>query len=400
MTTLTPAATSRPDEADRGAYRLTTVPTLDAVGERELDSLTANRTFYVSRPWLRAVELQHRDRTAYVICRDRAGTLRGVCPLYWGIPSSRGFYDAFGHFLHRSGGEFDLGDWSPAHVIGSRAGYSCEFLVDPATTPNEQREVLDLLLHTAQAHAREAGAASLSALYLNERGAAQLRDVLPAGQECYVAGAGCVLDVRWSSMDEYVRAMGRDGKTIRREMRVFASKGYTIVESRLGEWVDIAAGLFAQLERRYGHEDSAEDEAVELRALAECADEHSRVLAIRDGARVIGLVLLFLWDGVVYVRSAGFDYAAMNNAFEYFNLGYYETIRFAIRHGYRQLDFGMATYRAKLARGVRLEPLWGVSMSRTADSPLAEDTFAAWDRDRRAAVHSADPSLLERAQLP
>lgn len=400
MTTLTLATNRHLDEPDRGSYRLETVTTLDALDEAELHPLTVGRTFYVSRPWLKAVELQRGGRTAYVTCRDSDGILRGVCPVYWDGPGSRGYYDPFGQFFHRSGAAFDRDDWSPAYIVGSRAAYSCEFLVDPMTQPSQQHDVLRLLLDAAATHAGEVGAASLSALYLNPRGMAQLREVLDGDQSFYVAGANCVLDVRWSSMDEYVRSMGRHrGGNIRREMRIFDEQGYSIVEGRLSDWVDVAADLLAQLERRYGHAASAAAEAAELRAIAACADDHSHVLAIRDGADVVGVMLLFLWEGVVYGRSAGFNYAATKKAYEYFNL-YYEAIRLAIRHGYRRLDLGMATYRAKLARGARLEPLWGVSISGTADSPLSDDTFGSWDRDRRAAVRTEDPSMLERAQLP
>lgn len=388
------------DNADRRSCRLAVVPTLDAVGDRELHSLTRGRTFYVSRPWLKAVELQRGDRTAYVTCRDEDGSLRGVCPVYWGAPDPRGYYDPFAHFLHRSGAVFDRADWSPAYLVGSRAAYSCEFLVDTTLEPNRKREVLALLLDAATTHAGEVGAASLSALYLNTRGAAQLREVTAADQPFYLAGANCVLDVRWSSLDEYVQAMGRRGSGIRREMRKFDAKGYKIVEGRLGEWTDIAADLFSRLEHRYGNETSAAAEAAKLRPLASCADEHSLVLVILDGPKVAGVVLSFLWEGVIYVRSVGFDYAVANSAFEYFNLVYYETIRYAIRHGYGKIDLGMATYRAKLARGARLEPLWGLSVSRTADSPLSNEDFSVWDRSRRAAVDTGDPSLLESARLP
>ncbi|HEV2780520.1 MAG TPA: GNAT family N-acetyltransferase [Actinophytocola sp.] len=388
-----------PVRPDRGSHLLETVPTLDAIGDHELDPLTAGRTFYVSRPWLKAVERRHGDRIAYLTCRDGKGTLRGVCPVYWDAGSC-GYYDPFDHFLHRSGAEFNRDDWSPAYLVGSRAAYSCEFLVDPTMAPDQRRDVLALLLDSAAAHAGETGAASLSALYLNPRGAAQLGEVLDDDRACYIAGASSVLDVPWSSMEEYVTAMGRGrGTNIRREMRVFAGAGYTVAGGRLSDWIDVAADLFSQLERRYGHEASAADEAAELRTLAACADEHSHVLVIKDGADVVGAMLLFVWEGVVYIRSAGFNYAATKRAFEYFNL-VYETIRFAIRHGYHRIDMGMATYRAKLARGARLEPRWGVTLSRTADSPLSNDEFNSWDRLRRAAVRAADPSMLEQAQLP
>ncbi len=382
-------------------HRVRTLSTLDLLGVGELDALTAGRSFYVSRPWLKAVELQRAGHTAYLSYRDNDGVLRGVCPVYWGESSSGGYYDPYGRFLQRSGAEFNRENWSPTCVIGSRAAYNCEFLIDPTAAPNEQRDVLALLLDAAAAHAHEVGAASLSALYLNPRGAAQLREVLADDRAFYMAGANSVLDVRWSSMDDYRQGFSKDqSRNIRREMRIFAAQGYTLVGGRLSDWIDVAANLFAQLERRYGHDATAAAEAAELRALAACGDEHSHILAIRDGDEVIGIVLLFVWEGIVYVRSSGFNYPATRQAFEYFNLVIYETIRFAIEHGYRRIELGMATYHAKLARGARLEPLFGVSLSQTAGSPLSDDTFASWNQARCDAVRTEDPSLLEKAQMP
>ncbi|MGX7678155.1 GNAT family N-acetyltransferase [Jatrophihabitans sp. DSM 45814] len=400
MANMVLASAKQLADVDRTRYRLDIVTTLGAISDQEIAPLTTGRSFYVSRPWLSAVERQRGDRTAYIVCRDNDGVLRGACPVYWGKPSSRGYYDPFGHFFHRSGATFNRDDWSPAYAVGSRAAYCCEFLLDTTIEPQQQREVLSLLLEAASAHAVEVDAASVSAMYLNQRGMGQLREVLDPEHGYYLAGANSVLDLHWSSMDEYVEAMGHQSRNIRREMRIFAQQGYAIDGGRLSDWIDVAAHLFAQLEQRYGHTATAAAEAVELRILAECADDHSQILAVRDGKEIIGTVLLFMWDGVVYGRSAGFNYAATKRAFEYFNLAYYETIRFAIEHGYRRLEFGMATYRAKLARGARLEPLWGISASRSAASPLLNERFAAWNDDRCQAVQSQDPSMLEGAQVP
>jgi len=100
MTTLTLAPARRFPEADRGSYRVTTVSTLDAIGDNEIHPLTTGRSFYVSRPWLKAVELQYGDRTAYVTCRDADGILRGVCPVYWGEPGTNGQH-SFYQLIHQ-----------------------------------------------------------------------------------------------------------------------------------------------------------------------------------------------------------------------------------------------------------------------------------------------------------
>lgn len=381
----------------REPYDVRIVASLKDIPATEIEPLTAGRTFYVSRPWLLAIERLRSGGTAYVVYRDRNGRLLGVCPVYWGKPSLRGFYEPFSRFLARSGGAFDECDWLPTYIVGSRAAYACEFLVAPNLEAMERAHVLATMLDVAQEHATACGAASISSLYLNERGRQQLEEVVIDGTDFFVAGANTVLDVRWERFEEYVAEMKN---SIRREMRVFSSRGYRIVSCKLADSVETLAELFARLERKYGHCTSPEEESRELRILADVANDLSLVLLLKLGERVVGGVLLFLWEDTIYARSAGFDYEVTGKCFEYFNLVFYEPIRFAIENGYKHIDLGMASYRAKLARGARLEPLWGVIASRTAPSPFRDPQFAAWNRLRYEAVQLGDPTLLEMRDIP
>jgi hypothetical protein len=93
--------------------------------------------------------------------------------------------------------------------------------------------------------------------------------------------------------------------------------------------------------------------------------------------RLVGLALAYRWRDTLYLRSVGFDYAALRDAYEYFNLVYYEPIRWAAGNGVRKMHFGVEAYDAKVRRGAVLQPLWAVLTS-TAPQ-LSEVDSAAWN---------------------
>lgn len=380
-------------------HNVSLVSSLESISETELMPLTEGRTFYVSRPWLLAIERLRGGGTTYVVSRDKVGRLLGVLPIYGCEPSTRGFYEPYNRFLARSGGIFNRNDWSPALIIGSRAAYSCEFLVANFLDAKEKAYVLTSMIEVAKDYAKECGAASISALYINECGRKQLEEVITEDTNFFVAGANAILDIRWNNFEDYLASMkGSNRREIRREIRVFSSQGYRILSRKLADSIDTLAELFAHHERKYGHNTSPQSEAKELRTLADTANDYSHVLILEHAGRPIGGILLFLWEDTVYARSVGIG--VKGNAFEYFNLTYYEIIRFAIENGYHHIDYGMATYRAKLSRGARLEPLWGLIHSKSASSPFLDSKFVAWNRLRQEAINLSDATLLERRQIP
>ncbi|MCM3666376.1 GNAT family N-acetyltransferase [Mesobacillus subterraneus] len=376
------------------------VNSLDEIAEEEFLPLSQGRSFYVSRPWLLAIErLRGRD-TAYITSRDRTGNLLGVLPIYWGKPSTRGYYEPYKRFLERSQGEFNEKDWSPSFIIGSRAAYSCEFLLSNDIEQAEQNEVLKAMLEFAEEFRKEWGSASTSVLYMTDSGSMQLKKNI-TNPAFFLAGAHAVLEIKWKSFDEYLAHLkGRDRVTVRREERVFSSAGYRIESAKLGDSIDVFAELFANHENKYGHKTTPQKEAIELNTLVDTANEYSHVLVLKLGERAVGCILLFLWEKTIYARTVGFDFSLVGQAFEYFNLAYYEVIRFAIENGFRHVDYGMGTYRAKLKRGANLKPLWGYVNSEGHPTPFEDSKFKDWNNERIAAVHLEDATILERIQFP
>jgi hypothetical protein len=93
------------------------------------------------------------------------------------------------------------------------------------------------------------------------------------------------------------------------------------------------------------------------------------------------------------------NYDVVGDAFEYFNLAYYEVVEFALAHGYGRIEFGITAYRAKLARGAHLHPLWGYLESWSAPPPRADADFDRWADLRASAVGKEDPGLMQQSGL-
>jgi hypothetical protein len=100
-------------------------------------------------------------------------------------------------------------------------------------------------------------------------------------------------------------------------------------------------------------------EAIERRLTHqfEVLGDRARLLVCRDGKRTIGAVLAYNWDGWLYVTQGGFDYPNLKNAFEYFNLAFFEPLRHAYDNGLEGVHLGAASHEAKLMHGARVKPL-------------------------------------------
>ncbi|MFC8223969.1 GNAT family N-acetyltransferase [Streptomyces sp. NPDC057362] len=384
-----------PHQQNRTAARPGTgfVESLSEIGEDELSRLHTGRSFYVSRPWLRAVERLRSPDVAYVTHRDADSVLDGVLPLYRQRPSASSPYDAFGTFLQHAGG-FRAADWSPSLLVGQSSAYSNEFLTAP--TPDAQA-VLQEMLHAADDKRREWGMSALAALYLNESGVRQISGIegMSASLVCDVE---CEIDITFDSWEAYTRSLGKKrGWLVRREARLFQEAGYRVSGQRLSELLDTSNDLFTKLQQKYGDNTSQEERAHYLRVLADETDDHSRLFVMRCGDDVLGVCLTFLWQDTMYVRQLGLDYERLAGVGEYFNLAIYEPIRHAIEHGFTRVHFGRSVYDGKMFRGAAARPLLGACWSAAAGPPDTLPAFQDWNADRAKSATSGDRSLIMAA---
>jgi hypothetical protein len=94
--------------------------------------------------------------------------------------------------------------------------------------------------------------------------------------------------------------------------------------------------------------------------LADTVDEHVVVFLAERAGRTVGVCLCLRDGATLHIRGVGFDCSLAGNDFVYFNLMFYEPIRWGVANGVSCLRFGTGAYAAKCRRGCVLEPLYGV----------------------------------------
>jgi predicted N-acyltransferase len=205
------------------------------------------------------------------------------------------------------------------------------------------------------------GAATAAILYLPEGSEPHLEAALVArGYAPTVLGGECSLDVPWPDFDAYLAHFrSRRRQSLRLDIRRFAEAGCTVEMGGVELLDDGLAPLQAATQTRYGHRmDPARTARWYARIRAELAP-YARVCVARRGAEVLGFGLFYEAGGELYARAVGFDYPRLNGERSYFNVVFYEPIRYAIAAGLGRIHYGIEAYEAKLERGCDVRTVRG-----------------------------------------
>ncbi len=168
------------------------------------------------------------------------------------------------------------------------------------------------MLTTAEATAQRLGARSLAAIMVDVTDVVLTAALDAAGYRSFPNGECAVLDVRWSSFDDYLDSLGSHRRSaVRREIRALERAGATISSVPLSiDVVPDLARLELDLLRRY--RSAREPATVErsLRLLAEGLGGTAVVTLARLEGQPCGFLLLLPWRDELHARNVGFDHAA------------------------------------------------------------------------------------------
>lgn len=368
-------------------------PAADADGWDEL-ALAAGDFFLGSR-WLRMAAAEPGVSTAYAWIRDDAGRLVGALPAW--------FTPAEGNPSYRASEEFAelVGAWKESSTfLGARHGYGNDILLHPSLGPAERARAVTALLDATTAWCRERSPAPPLAWYLGTAQAAALHDTGHAPTPLLTDLAADIA-LPGSGYDDYLHGLGHHRATaVRREIRAFAEAGLSVRQESPDAVHEEAGPLLAQTMRRYGHDYGDSAGRASLRRQAEHLGDLAVVFTCRSAGRLLGFALGYRWGSRLLMRVAGFDYAHLPGAFEYFNLVYYAPVEYAYAHRMSALLLGTGSLRAKCARGATLSPRWTAVVRRAGDRAGPTDSEAhAWNarvlRDR-AGQAGKDTTDLER----
>lgn len=368
-------------------------PTADA--DRWDDLAVAAGDFFLGSRWLRMAAGEPGVSTVYAWAHDGTGRLVAALPAWFSPSEGNSAYRASEVFRELDGG------WRTSSAsLGARHGYGNDILLHPSLGPAERAQAVSALLDLTTAWCHERSPAPPLAWYLHTPQAAALHDSGHASTPLLTDLAADIA-LPGSGFDDYLHALGHHRATaVRREIRAFAEAGLDVRQEPLDAVHEEAGPLLAQTMRRYGHAYTDSAGRASLLRQAEHLGDLAVAFTCRGAGGLLGFSLGFRWGSRLLMRVAGFDYARLPGAFEYFNTVYYAPAHYAYAHRMSALLVGTGSLGAKCARGATLSPRW-TAVLRGADGtsgPTAAEAHAWTARVFRDAARQArkDLSGLER----
>jgi predicted N-acyltransferase len=367
-----------------GPIRCQGYDSVAAVEPDAWDALVPEGNFYLSHGWLRAMGRARAPRSECLVVRAGSGEPLGALPLYLLTEPDGGLLDPAALLGTAAGRPVAAGRLFPFLLGGARMGYSSGVLLASWLSPDERRRVGAALLNGMAARAAAWGARAHGFLYLNERGLADLRPLLPDfGYVPFLQSLEVRLPLVGDGFGGYLGALpGERRRTIRKELTAFDASGLRIVRTALPGQERTVAPLLANLQRRYGHPADPAALAASFALAAEEVGPKSVLFLLRGDGRTVGFCLCYRWRGRLFARAAGFDYAYPGLRGAYFPLAFYEPLRYAAEHGLREVHLGIESFEAKVHRGGRLWPLWSAVRAAGVTEGLGPALLAG-GRERR-----------------
>lgn len=367
--------------------------------DREIwDTLAGRHTFYSSSAWLASVESSEsaNHEPAYHRVHDD-GRLVAALPSYRVLTETSGPYT-----LEVIGS----GWWAGRKVLiaGNRRAYLSEWIVDPELTGAGRSEVLRTLARSVLDRAAEVGADTVVLPFLTHDAMRDLRGEGLIGAP-FLGSADASIVLPEPSFDAYLaRLSPAVRRRTRRETNRFAAAAFDLGLERLDECADEVGVLFGNLQTKYGVPAPGGSWLAVVRDQAEHLGEQSLVFTARRDGRLAGFALGFVWGGRLHMRYTGYDYEATAGTLAYFNLSYYEPIRYACEHGLREVHLGLASFGAKTSRGATLAPIWTAELTagrtRSAAETTAETEAARRHAEALLEIIRASPDIRLEALDP
>jgi predicted N-acyltransferase len=182
------------------------------------------------------------------------------------------------------------------------------------------------------------------------------------------------LDVHWNNFEDYLKGLDqKTRKNIKREIKKCKENGVKILEER--EFGKISENLYtmqSNLFSKYNNGAKSPYTTTFIQKLSEHAKDKTKVFIAQKDGKLIGFSLSLMHQDVLDVFFCGFDYENQRNTdFAYFNLVYYEPIKFAIEKGFKRIHFRNGAEDVKLRRGCKQENnYWFIKCQNNLIRPL------------------------------
>ena len=277
------------------------------IGPQSWAAVAADR-FYSSYDWLRFCEQDASARLRHIVIR-RDGTPSAAVPIH-NVDAEPNPCYRWRNILADAGLPAPAGRYL---LLGTRRGYQSHLLVD--RRGGDRRGDVSALVAAAEELAAAEGMASIAALYVPTPDALDLVHARPGTCPVYLADDAW-LELPGSGFDDYLDGLpaARRRKVCYEERR-FATHRYRVSRTTLANCVDDATRLVAFTEARY--QNAVDTAAIRFSFVRQAAvmGDAAEVLLLHDRQGVVGFCLYYLYGRSLYLRTVGFDYGRLRNAY-------------------------------------------------------------------------------------
>ena len=364
-------------------------------------------TVFLTAEWTRSVEGALAREQAYVLGRDGDGGSVGTMGVYVVGPDTGRYFNPAAlltfhlgnpelveHLRPDERGEAaELAATLRPEDLAPAAVATAPFAFVHSLSSTGGRAVAERLVAELEEIGREAGAASLAVLYVEED-EHELRDVLRrAGFAEALVAANAVLPIEWDSFDGYLGSLSRSRRAkVKREVKRFRESGIEVAHGSILENLDRLAHLQALLQEKHGAGYDLERERGAFLSVTTHIHPYARLLVARRDGDLVGFILYFEKEGLVHPKMGARDLSRVTEADAlHFYLGYYAIVEQAIAGGAREIQYGLDAYGTKVFRGCVLRDLYWYVKAASPSLAVAADIVSRGRRRYLDAYRALSP---------
>lgn len=181
----------------------------------------------------------------------------------------------------------------------------------------------------------------------------------------YAAGmvsASAWLPLPGTNFGDYLKMLNANRRrSARRELAAFdraVMKVMTLAGKDAIGHLPTFAHLSGEVQRHHGNHPTPNDTLRQLHQFVDIFDERVVFFFGSAKGKAVAATMAVTCHDMILARDIGLEYGELSHdAMAYFNLGYYEIIRYAYEKGIRMVCSGISTFEAKVLRGFQLVPL-------------------------------------------
>jgi uncharacterized protein len=326
------------------------------------DRLLRGRDFYLSVDALELVEGSVPSAPLYLMCLDAAGCLLAGLPCYrfesgHRLPDYVRLDRVLEAILARSevrGARGLASALMPNLFCGARPPSYSRLLTLPAES-SQRRRLVDRMLLEVEAAARDLAARSIWFPFVDEDDVGLRQGLLAAGYAEFPSAYCCILEVPAGGLQAYLRRFSSDRRTsILRELRRLQGAGVRLsVTAATEERVDELVPLRLSHARKHAIPTPPQHLADDLVRLIRRLPGRILLSQASSAGSLRAFALFIRSEEELYARYVGFDYQFQGKLPLYFAVLFYAPLDYAAAEGISRIEYGAASYEAKLSRGCR-----------------------------------------------